>query len=705
MPSSRSQLACSVLRFGAFELDLRNSELRHGGRKVELQQQPMQVLTVLVRRPGAVVTREELRQHLWPADTFVDFDNSLNTAINKIRKALEDSPENPRFVETLPKRGYRFIGTLAEPANGNGRGCPVTVEALPKPAKSGSRVFGVSVLVALGVLVIVLAYFSHLGRVTRPSITGSTQLTRSAETKIPLLLSDGVRLFFSERVGGQVIPAEVTVGGDDVVPIPTSLKNVYVQDLSPDGSELLVISAAQQLDVEGTLWILSVLGGPPYRMGEIHARSAAWSRDGRSVIYTSGNDIYLAARDGSGVRKLLSTSGFPEHPRWSRDMKLIRFDLVEGEQSSIWQVSAAGTNAHPLLRGWNDPAQECCGTWTPDGKYYVFQSTKDRVSSFWAIREGVGLIENGRSTPIQLTYGPTNMLSPVFNRDGSQLFAMGEQPNGELVRYDAETQQWLPYLGGISAEGVSISPDRQWVAYVTYPEGELWRSKLDMTERLRLTGPSMMAGVPAWSPDGTRIVFSAVAKGAKHAKSYLISREGGTPDALTADDEDEFCTTWSPDGHSLAVSGFPFRSEKGIRIVDAATRQVSTLPGSEGFCCPTWAPDGKHLVAVGVAPQRFMMFTFANRKWSELMRGDFNYMDYSRDGKYFYFDTKTGSDPGVYRLRLSDRGVERVASLKGVRRTPPSVFGAWFDVGPDNSPMVLRNLTGQQLYSLRWQDR
>jgi len=104
----------AILRFGVFEVDVRSGELRRQGVRIKLQEQPFHVLTVLLQRPGVVVTREELRNQNWPADTFVDFDNSLNTAINKLREALGDSADNPRFIETLPRRGYRFIAPVTE---------------------------------------------------------------------------------------------------------------------------------------------------------------------------------------------------------------------------------------------------------------------------------------------------------------------------------------------------------------------------------------------------------------------------------------------------------------------------------------------------------------------------------------------------------------------------------------------------------------
>src|SRR5713101_5736904 len=121
-----------VLRFATFEVDVRAGELRKQGVRIRLQEQPYHVLTVLLQRPGEVVTREELRSQNWPPDTFVDFDNSLNTAINKLREALGDSADNPRFIETLPRRGYRFIAPVTG-VDGTTRGTATSVSAAARP--------------------------------------------------------------------------------------------------------------------------------------------------------------------------------------------------------------------------------------------------------------------------------------------------------------------------------------------------------------------------------------------------------------------------------------------------------------------------------------------------------------------------------------------------------------------------------------------
>src|ERR1700735_2386205 len=126
MPMPHASPAGRVVRFGVFEVDLAAGELRKSGRRIRLPEQPLQILALLLARPGEVITREEVRQKLWPADTFVDFDHSLNTAVNKLRETLGDSASSPRYIETLARRGYRFIAPVQTEAPSTGRGARLT---------------------------------------------------------------------------------------------------------------------------------------------------------------------------------------------------------------------------------------------------------------------------------------------------------------------------------------------------------------------------------------------------------------------------------------------------------------------------------------------------------------------------------------------------------------------------------------------------
>lgn len=155
----------TILRFGTFEVDVRAGELRKQGKRIKLQEQPFQVLTVLLQRPGEVVTREELRNQNWPADTFVDFDNSLNTAINKLREALGDSADNPRFIETLPRRGYRFIAPVTE-VDGTTRGTAARGSAAAWPRSRKIVVTAAIAMLAAGIAGALLRHSQQARRLT-----------------------------------------------------------------------------------------------------------------------------------------------------------------------------------------------------------------------------------------------------------------------------------------------------------------------------------------------------------------------------------------------------------------------------------------------------------------------------------------------------------------------------------------------------------
>lgn len=229
----------------------------------------------------------------------------------------------------------------------------------------------------------------------------------------------------------------------------------------------------------------------------------------------------------------------------------------EGDSTSLWEASADGNQLHPLLSSWNEPPAECCGNWTPDGNYFVFQSRRRGRSDLWLIRENEGHFRRRHPEPMQLTTGPLNFDSPTASLDGKRLFVVGSLPRGELVRYDTQSNEFLPYLSGISAEGVDFSRNGQWVTYVTIPGSVLWRSRVDGSQRLQLTSPPMMAFQPRWSPDGKWIAFEAQLPGGTW-KIYVVSAEGGSLQQLTAGERNEGDAYWSPDAKSLIFSSKPF---------------------------------------------------------------------------------------------------------------------------------------------------
>jgi len=248
---------------------------------------------------------------------------------------------------------------------------------------------------------------------------------------------------------------------------------------------------------------------------EVIGHDAAWLPDGK-LVFAKGADVFLAEHDGSNAHKLLTAPGPPSGIRLSPDGSRIRFTVATftfmgptevGGVSSLWEARADGTNPHPLLPDWNNPPQECCGNWTSDGEYFVFQSTRNGLSSLWALADQHPFWRKVTRDPVQLTTGPLNFGSPVLSRDGKKLFVQAWQPRAAMVRYDAKSGALWPCVVGTGASQLDFSRDGKWVAYVTYTDGTLWRSKSDGSDRVQLTYPPFQATVPRWSPDGTRIAF------------------------------------------------------------------------------------------------------------------------------------------------------------------------------------------------------
>ncbi len=569
-----------------------------------------------------------------------------------------------------------------------------------------------------GVIAIVAASLLYL--ITRPlpppRVLRTVQITSDGRDKGPPL-TDGTRLYFSESVGGRTVLAQVSITGGETVLIPTPFQNAFPLDVSPTGSELLVGSYTDMGAPESLLWILPALGGSPRRFGDVVAHDGAWSPDGREIAYANGATLYLAKSDGAESRKLATVDGLPSRIRWSPEGRALRFTLSEPNRhsSSLWEVKSDGTNLHPLLPGWSTPSSERNGIWTPDGKYFLFSSshggtygldTMYVTANIWAIRESSGFFQRSAPQPTQLTAGPMNTGSTRPSKDGKRLFITGWQERGQLVRYDGKSHQFVPYLSGISAEGLGFSRDGEWVAYVTLPDGTLWRSKVDGSQRLQLSFPPMQAALARWSPDGKRIAFMARVPG-KPWKISLVSAEGGSPEQLLPGERNEAIPAWSPDGNLLAFGGAPFdegatSGAMAVHVLDMRTRQVSTLPGSEGLFAPFWSPNGRYISAQPQAQWRkLMLFDFKTQKWAELVDMDVYYPTWSHDGEYIYFDTPLRDNPAIFRIRVSDHKVEQLVSLKDFRLAG-GLVGAWFGLAPDDSPLLLRNVGTQEIYALDW---
>jgi Tol biopolymer transport system component len=534
-----------------------------------------------------------------------------------------------------------------------------------------------------------------------PRILGSKQITNDGLQKLNLV-TDGSRIYFTESSGSQYFVAQVSTVGGQVARIQDP---GWVTDVSADGSELLGFAVGSG---ENPFYSLPLPVGPPRRLGDLVGFDAAWTPNGR-LLFSKGNDIYDAEHDGSAPRKLLTAPAPSGNFRFSPDATRFRFNTLNtstGTQT-IWEAKADGSSIYPLLPGWSNPSNECCGSWTPDGRYYVFQAVRDGGSNIWVLSDRSSLFQRGPRQPVQLTTGPLFFSAPVPSKDGKKLFVIGAQPRAELVRYDPTSRMFIPYLSGISAGELDFSRDGKWVTYVTYPDGSLWRSKLDGSERLQLTYAPLAAAVPHWSPDGKTIAFAAAMPG-KPWKIALISPQGGSPEPITSAEGPEIDPSWSADGATLAfASNDNFHPENMfVQLFDLKTRRLSAVRASEPVFSPVWSPDGRSLAVVSSDNVRLLFLDLQTQELHPLVSGLglIGFLAWSPDSSYVYFDTILTQDPAYYRLRVKDKKLERLVDLKGLR-TYPERFGpgSWTGLGPNQTPLFVRDLSTQEIYALEWE--
>lgn len=711
---SSTSPAQRIIRFGSFEVDLPSGELRRSGIKLKLSGQPFDVLVALLEKPGQVVTREELHDKLWAQDTFVDFEQGLNKAINKLRDALGDDADNPRFVETLPRRGYRFLVPLTQPTEPTVAAISATPRdhqtdvALPGSPAHLTRRWRIILVAAAAATIIVIAALGALSArkwrarsIGQLKILRFSQLTKDGLLKSGPIATDGVRIYFSETLPGNLRSlAQVSTTGGEVVHLPNPHNMPRVLDLSRDETELLVgnpeNTGVGEDSTADSLWVQPVAGGSPRRVGSLLVNDAAWGVQPATIVYGDGDSVYLINQDGTDSHKLLTQPGSPYSFSFSPDGQVLRFSrhTNSGSSNAIMEASARGTGLHELFPG-------CCGKWTPDGRYFVFQSDQDGRTDLWALPESGFVWKNAGSRPIQLTAGPLEFEAPVSSKDGKEIFAIGNLGRTEIVRYDLRNRHFVPYLPGISADGLTFSEDGEWVAYTSYPDGTLWRSRVDGSERVQLTFPPMRVLLPHWSPDGQQLVFFARNPGQPWSIS-LLSSKGGTPKQVVSDPEDRADPNWSPDGNSL-VFGSTNVPNDPIWIVDLRTGHVSTLPGSVGLFSPRWSPDGRYICAVHSGrPFKLMLFDLTNQQWTQLVDSA-GFPTWSHDGRYIYFQRGDPADwsDTINRIRLVDRRVEKIVDMKDLgRSTGGSSDVEWLGLAPDDSPLVATDISTNEIYAL-----
>ncbi len=614
-----------------------------------------------------------------------------------IRKALEKDREvryqTAAEVQADLKRLKR--DTSSDRASG------VATPVAPATKHNIRRIWAVVFVAVIALALSAIRYFSAPAP---PKVTGSTQITSDGLAK-SRMVTDGSRLYFAEVSRGHYVLSQVSTAGGQTVEIPTPFPNIMVEDISGDHSQLLV-AAGEGTQNEVKFWAVPLPSGSPRRIGSFLAASASWSPDGKQMVYAKGSELFRANADGSDSRPLLKLEGTPADAKFSPDGLRIRFTLNEQNRiaSAIWEVRADGKDLHPVLSGWRDPPAECCGRWSPDGRYFFFLSFTATSADVYALEERSSLFRGKSPAPVQLTAGPLQFYSLAPSSDGAKLFVHATQPRAQLVRYDPKFKQFVPFMSGISATDLAFSPDGQWVAYVTIPEGNLWRSRLDGTERLQLSYQPTQPLIPVWSPDGTHILYQSYTMG-KNWRAQSVPFTGGPSEDAIPGGIGAVDFNWTPDGNQLIFSKGPNYPPVSIFVLDLKTQQRSDFPGSQGLFSPRVSPDGHYLAALSQDSSTLKLYDFRTQRWTNWLTepGNIAYPTWSKDSQYLYFDNFMTDRPTARRIRLGDAHSEELFSLSGLRRFSGTASGTWGGLAPDNSRLYVQDLSTQEIYSLQLQ--
>jgi Tol biopolymer transport system component len=628
------------------------------------------------------------------AETMSAILNEEPQAISQLTPSVPPGLERVarRCLEKAPEQRFQSASDLAfalEALSDSAITSPTGIHA----QESGKPKRRIAVAGAVVVIVLAaaaaLAYF-RIQPPAAPVLSNYVQLTHDGQPK-GLGATDGSRLYMSLYGLGL---AEMSVAGGEpqkLSVLPSA--NMNARGLSPDGSELLMVDG-KGIAVTGPFWSVPILGGSPRRLGDAVGNSGDWSPDGKWLAYSNASNLYVANADGSEPHKLvaLNNTDVIQELVWSPDGAYLRFTEANFNTTAhvIWQVSADGTNLHRILPGWD-------GRWTADGKYFVFLSG----NQVWTLRQKGGWLRP-EPKPIQLTSSPMALWDPIPSKDGKKLFVVGATTRGQLMRYDLKSHEFAPFLGGISAEFSSFSKDGQWVAYVSYPGGALWRSKADGSDPLQLTYSSDYVLNPRWSSDGKEILFCETPAG-KPSRIYEVSAEGGSPRQLLPDDPDmQQDPNWSPDGSKIVFAGRANDPASAVHILDLKTGKVSTLPGSQGLFSPRWSPDGRYIPALSGDEKVLSMFDLQTQKWVQLMTGTISWLNWSKDGKYLIVYDGAPRRGVVLKVRLSDHKGEPIVDLKNFAVTGHYTYS--LTVAPDDSPLLLRDAGTYDVYSIDWQE-
>jgi Tol biopolymer transport system component/DNA-binding winged helix-turn-helix (wHTH) protein len=507
-----------VLRFGTFEVDVPAGELRKNGIKLKLQEQPFQVLYMLVEHPGEVVTREELRSRLWPADTFVDFDHGLNAAVKRLRDALGDSADSPVFIETLARRGYRFIA----PVDGSSVPRGIGMAAAPKRSRSSFFRSWVAIAFLLPAVIAVLVWAMWRQPSRRTELVERKLTANSAENSVSSagISPDARYLAYADNTG--MFLKLIRTGETHPVPLPPDF-SARVDDWFADGSHLLV--SREEQPGKASLWSISVFGGSLRQLADDASRGSL-SPDGVHIAFHRvdltydgllGREEWVMRSDGTDQVKVAaakSDGSYVGAPTWSPDGKQIAYTRINARTSSVevneWQNARAETL-------FSDSSLTPALHWLPDGRLIYALLGNQQDSSLWI----VSLQQSGKLSepPKRITQGHGSIPLVTGSADGKALIFLSEH--------------WSPsvYIGTLAVDGTHLLANR--------------RLTLDENENIPYS----------WTPDSKAVLFSSDRNGSREIFKQASDQRLAESLMTSADQLSLFRVT--PDGSEILYISTP----------------------------------------------------------------------------------------------------------------------------------------------------
>lgn len=603
MPAIQS--LAEKVRFDVFELDLRAGELLRNDRKIKLQEQPFRILVLLLERAGEVVTRDELRQELWPADTFVDFDHGLNSAVGRLREALRDSAEKPRFIETVAKRGYRFIAPVIKeepkPENQLEEAGVVTRTSRPR---WGRFWFAATICLALVCSASIWALYRPHPDTELSKIEVVPLIGLRGYQATPAFSPDGTLVAFRQSDGGNNtgIYAAV-VGGQKTIQL-TNDPGDCCPTWSPDGRQ---IAFARFSGNFFSVVTIPALGGTERRLyrGPDHLGGGlSWSPNGSLIAFSESLErdptrawISVLSVSDSSIRQISSPppGWIDRSPSYSPDGGRLAFirSAVAGVSNDIYVMAANGGLAKRLT--FDHRPMTGSLAWTPDSREIVFASARSAEMGLWVVSAD-GSIPRPVAGPVGEAAWPTI----PSNSDKTLVYeqSLGKADVWRLDLKDANHAQRAPFAL-VSEKGdkmrPELSPDGKKIAFESDRLGfwDIWTCDVDGSRCDQVTSLHGTAGRARWSPDGRYIAFEFHPQ--ERSEIYVVEVPGGVPRLLpTIPGSDNLSPSWSRDGKSIYFAskrgGEAFQIWK-MPIAGGAPKQLTR----HGGISPVESIDGRYL--------------------------------------------------------------------------------------------------------------